>query len=90
MEENKQQNEPLTNKDETQYERIHSLIQGGYNSINKHHSEIYGFIKKLRETEPKNAAALELDILYNVPTDHSIMQRMDKLRKIISGEEEEE
>ena len=69
------------------YDKVIDLINSGYKAINDNHSFIYGYLKNIRETQPKTAAGLELLILEQIPYDNSIGQEMARLHRIMSGED---
>jgi hypothetical protein len=73
-----------------EYENIIAIIERGFNAINDNYNLIYGYIHKLEVTNPKQAAALELMVLDQIPTDYSIRQKIKKLREIMNGSETED
>jgi len=72
---------------EADYDKVIDLINSGYKAINDNYDFIYGYIKNIRETQPKTAAGLELSILEQVPYDNSIRQKINSLHRILSGED---
>ncbi len=68
-----------------EYENIIAIIESGFHAINDNYDLFYRYIHKLAESNPQQAAELELMVLEQVPKDNSILQKMEELRQIIES-----
>jgi hypothetical protein len=68
-----------------EYKHIISIIKRGFNTINDNYGLVYGYIDRLKASDLKKAAEVELMVLEQVPKDKSILQKMEQLRQIVNG-----
>ncbi len=69
-----------------EYKNIVLIIERGFSMLNDNYDLIYGYIDRLKASNPKKAAEVELMVLEQVPKDKSILQKMEQLRQIVNEE----